>query len=248
MGVMTFFLKHFGALASPPPRTGANVWYFSYGSNMNAKVFCKRRKITAQAILPATLPGYVLSFAYDGIPYLEPAFATCCRRDDAAHHNAHANDDDDTPDVHGVAFLVTRGELTRILATEGGLGWGDCGGYRLHEAAAVGYDGRRLTVATLVGGPVRGPPSLRNRPSARYMRLCVAGAKANNLRKDYVAWLETRHATYAAPAAGQPRARRVAAAQFLFNVLSIPLMLVYGVAVPVLVYPVVLWLCGEPGF
>ena len=52
-----------------------------------------------------------------------------------------------------------------------------------------------------------------------------------DLRKDYIAWLE-KHATFAPPADGQPGARRVAAARFLMNLVSIPIMLIYGVLVP----------------
>ena len=89
-----------------------------------------------------------------------------------------------------------------------------------------------------------------------------------------ISWLEGR-ATYTRPAAGHPRARRVAAAHYLYTFLAIPVMLVYGLFVPLwtgvlgrdkvpwimskaltfynwtigaVLYRAVFWLSGEPGF
>ena len=175
----------------PPEREGDHVWYYSYGSNMKSEVFCQRRGIVAQETVRCRIPGYVLSYALDGLPYLEPAFATCVKRE-------HSIEADARPDVQGVAFRITESELRRVLATEGGCGWNDgsVGGYRLSNVPAVDFDGNALDVWTLTSlrSDIRRPGAARNCPSQRYKGLVVDGAKEVGLDAEYIAWLEQQPA------------------------------------------------------
>ena len=113
------------------------VWYFSYGSNMKRSVFEGRRKIYATDTELATIPGRVLSYAYDGYPYLEPCFATCLKREELPESIRTG-----VPDVHGVAYRITKSQLKACLATEGGNGWNDAwvGGYGVEEVDAISYE------------------------------------------------------------------------------------------------------------
>ena len=175
----------------PPEREGDHVWYFSYGSNMKSEVFCKRRGIVAQQIVRCQLPGYVLSYALDGLPFLEPAFATCVKREQSIEADAR-------PDIHGVAFRITETELKRVLATEGGCGWhdGSVGGYRLSSVRAIDYDGNCLDVWTLTNErcDIQRPGASHNCPSQRYKGLVVDGAKEVGLDSKYITWLEQQPA------------------------------------------------------
>ena len=188
MGLIEAMLKIGEVLKLPPPaRDGDTLWYFSYGSNMKSEVFCQRRGIVAQATVRCKVPGYVLSYAYDGIPFVEPAFATCVKREHATHQT-------ERPDVHGVAFRISEAEFRRVLATEGGEGYhdGSVRGYRVSTVRAIDYDGAELEVRTLTSlpGDSRGIQSARNCPSQRYQGLVVSGAREVGLDTEYVAWLE----------------------------------------------------------
>jgi hypothetical protein len=41
---------------------GEGIWYFAYGANMSPKKLTGSRKITPLESVPATLPGWALSF------------------------------------------------------------------------------------------------------------------------------------------------------------------------------------------
>ena len=71
------------------------VWYFSYGSNLSAEVFEKRRGVRPRMTRKVVVPEHVLSFAHDGFPYIEPCFATCLPRSELWY------DDSDIPDIRG---------------------------------------------------------------------------------------------------------------------------------------------------
>ena len=157
---------------------------------MSEEVFAKRRQIKSQESRPCIVPGFVLSYAMDGIPFIEPCFATCVKREHSPYPNPR-------PDVHGVAFLITESEFTRVLATEGGSGWNDgsCGGYRVSEVEAVDYQGKKMNVLTLTNLPednYRPMESYKNCPSERYKNLVVNGAKQSNIDPNYIKWLETQ--------------------------------------------------------
>ena len=65
--------------------TSERLWYMSYGSNMNPIIFEKRRGIKPRTTRCVKIPGYVFSYSYDGVPYLEPAFATCHKREETPY-------------------------------------------------------------------------------------------------------------------------------------------------------------------
>lgn len=92
------------------------VWYFSYGSNMNPEIFETKRKIKCIDYAVCTVPGYVLTYSESTLPYFEPAFCTCVKRSDLPCCHSR-------PDIHGVAFLITRQQYEHMLVTEGGWGW-----------------------------------------------------------------------------------------------------------------------------
>ena len=173
---------------SAPARTGKNIWYFSYGSNMSEEVFAKRRQITAQQSKPCTIPNYILSYQLNGFPFMEPCFATCMKRE-------HSSYPFERPDVQGMAFLITESEFKRVLATEGGSGWNDgsCGGYRISTVEAVDYDDNKFTVVTLTNVPADFNTrinSWKNCPSQRYKNLVVNGAKKSGVDSKYIEFLE----------------------------------------------------------
>lgn len=95
------------------------VWYFSYGSNMNPEVFEKKRQIKCLDHKVCKVAGYVLTYADGPLPYIEPAFCSCVKRTDLPF-------DDGRPDIHGVAFLITKLQYEHMLLTEGGWGWQEC--------------------------------------------------------------------------------------------------------------------------
>ena len=171
------------------------VWYFSYGSNMSKSVFERRRGIRPRNSKRAVIRDWVIHYAYDSLPYMEPSFATCSPRADIpARHR------DSRPDVHGVAFLITKTELERVLATEGGWGWNDdesTGGYLLVDAVAVPYEKDDKTqqpfqVKTLGSGAsqrLRGEKCWQNLPSKRYRDLVAQGAIESGLNERYVNFL-----------------------------------------------------------
>jgi hypothetical protein len=183
--------KAMGKCSSPPERKGKNLWYFSYGSNMSEEVFAKRRQIKSQESKCVKIPNYVLSYALDGLPYMEPCFATLYKREDYPKEAGR----DLRPDVHGVAFKITESEFQRVLATEGGSGWNDgsCGGYRVSEVEALDYEGNTMSVLTLTNLPrdnIRGLEAFKNCPSQRYKNLVVNGARSSGVDSAYVNWLE----------------------------------------------------------
>jgi hypothetical protein len=113
------------------------VWYFSYGSNMNPEVFEKKRKIRCRDYRVCYVPGYVLTYSEGIVPYLEPAFCTCVKREvlDSEHKHKPLPQ---RPDIHGVAFLITRQQYEHMLTTEGGWGYQS---FRNHPIWNVGHYG-----------------------------------------------------------------------------------------------------------
>ncbi len=178
------------------------VWYFSYGSNMNPAVFEKKRKIKCKDFRVCKVPGYVLTYTQGMVPYIEPAYCTCVER-------STIQCEDDRPDIHGVAFLITRTQYEHMLLTEGGWGWQQ---YRHDPVWSVGYyaevevecheiqpEGsaalvlskpfKALTLAGLLG--VRKKYDANS--SKRYHDLVNAGAESSGLPKSYRDYLKKTH-------------------------------------------------------
>lgn len=178
------------------------VWYFSYGSNMNPKVFEGRRKINCRDYRVCTVPGYVLTYTAM-LPYIEPAFCTVVPRNELP-------EDDGRPDVHGVAFQITREEYEHVLLTEGGSGWQE---YRYHPTWTIGHYGeeeiecfsiedssrRSFNAYTLVG--LFGSSKLYDcNASQRYCDLVNVGAEKSGLPASYRKYLKERHHPFVVPA------------------------------------------------
>ena len=178
------------------------VWYFSYGSNMNPAVFEQKRKIKCRDFRVCKVPGYVLTYTQGMVPYSEPAYCTCVKR-------SIIQCEDDRPDIHGVAFLITRTQYEHMLLTEGGWGWQE---YRYDRLWSVGHyaeeevecqeiqpEGsttavlskpfKALTLAGLLG--VRQKYDANS--SKRYHDLVNVGAEASGLPKSYRKYLKKTH-------------------------------------------------------
>ncbi|MEZ4340074.1 MAG: gamma-glutamylcyclotransferase family protein [Sandaracinaceae bacterium] len=139
-------------------------WYFAYGANMATRVL-RRRGVTAIESHAARLPGHRLVFEEPGIPWLEPAFASL-----------RADDDEVT---HGVLHRLTDEDLAALDRIEG-----------------IGYD----RVAHVVEVPGRGEiaasfyasrrSTTGRRPSRRYIRILVEGAREHDLPARWIERLE----------------------------------------------------------
>eukprot|EP01134_Creolimax_fragrantissima_P002347 CFRG2347T1 len=205
MSFLKGVIEYIGTLTSPPDRRGDLVWYVGYGSNMDTHVFQVRRKITPIKTVNVTIPSHVLTFSLDGMPYLEPCFATVRHRDQDRELFK------DCPDAHGVAYLIYESEYRRILATEGGHGYNDVGAYVSRPLECVTYDGKKLDGYVLTDGNARSLNlSHKNRPSKRYLNLVLNGAKTSELQPEYIKWLET-HSAYI-----RPETRMAAVGQLFF--------------------------------
>jgi len=144
------------------------VWYFGYGSNMSRAIFCERRGMRPLATRWGWLEGYRLCFNLPigpgerAVANVEPqAGARTC----------------------GVLYLLDPEELDRLDRSEG-----------VHRGVY-----RRIPVEVVVGGEervaaftYRSSWTLAGRkPSARYLRLLVEGARDHGLPVEYVTFLES---------------------------------------------------------
>jgi len=111
------------------------VWYFSYGSNMNPDVFEKKRKIKCVDYRVCKAPGYVLTYTESMLPYSEPSFCTCVKRSELPSCDPNIR-----PDIHGVAFLITRQQYEHMLLTEGGWGYQEYRSCPLRNIGLYGED------------------------------------------------------------------------------------------------------------
>ena len=113
------------------------------------------------------LSGYRLAFDLPGLPLLEPAFA-----------NIHPMSDGE---VHGVLWRLSPSDLDRLDLQEGG---GD-----VYERLPVIVDGRQSgPVEAIVYRSTRAPTT--KRPSRRYLRLLLEGAREAELDPTYIDDLE----------------------------------------------------------
>mmetsp|Transcript_14478 Transcript_14478/g.36366 ORF Transcript_14478/g.36366 Transcript_14478/m.36366 type:complete len:343 (-) Transcript_14478:106-1134(-) len=203
------------------------VWYFSYGSNMNPAVFEKKRKIKCRDHKVCKVPGYVLTYTHGVMPFVEPAFCTCVER---------STIEDDRPDIHGVAFLITRKQYEHMLLTEGGWGYQE---YRNDSLWTVGHYGeeevecheiqpegcnneicskpfKALTLVGLLGVLNRYDANA----SKRYHDLVNVGAESSGLPASYREYLKEKHPPY------KPTGCRMATfAKYVFMAVSMPILI-----------------------
>ncbi len=143
------------------------AWYFAYGSNLDADTFTGRRGMRPLATRIARLDGHRLCF---DIP-IGPG-------ERGVANLAHA------PGAHtwGVLYLLTPDDFAHLDRTEGVPN----GIYQRMTVEVVTAAGDRLRAATYqspLGGRSR-------KPSARYMRLLLEGARTHGLPRDWICRLE----------------------------------------------------------
>jgi len=203
------------------------VWYFSYGSNMNPAVFEKKRKIKCRDHKVCKVPGYVLTYTQGVMPFVEPAYCTCVERSKIG---------DDRPDIHGVAFLITRKQYEHMLLTEGGWGYQE---YRRHPIWSIGHYGeeevecveikpegctneispkafKALTLVGLLGVLNRYDANA----SKRYCDLVNVGAESSGLPTSYREYLKEQH-----PPFEPPNCRCGTVAKYIFMAVSLPILI-----------------------
>ncbi|KAL3432236.1 hypothetical protein BDV09DRAFT_197936 [Aspergillus tetrazonus] len=165
------------------------VWYFGFGSNLKTSVM-RSRGIEPLAAKPVRVPGYVLTFDVFGLPYSEPAMASISRY--VVNASKDSGVDTDPPMVHGVAYLLSRADLVRLIGTEGG-------GVAYREAIVEGFPIRTgsgsineeecmkpISMTTLVARYPRRPNAA---PSARYLKIIKEGAEEHGLPDEYCGYL-----------------------------------------------------------
>lgn len=129
---------------------------------MSTAKFTGSRGIVPLDSVRVRVPGWVLRLEIPGLPYSEPAFASIGRRIPTETEDAVL------PDVHGVAYLISRQDYRRVVASEGG-------GTAYQDISVTGVPvadvdrartGDRVTLRTL-GTALRRRPYPA--PSGRYM-------------------------------------------------------------------------------
>ena len=144
------------------------VWYFGYGSNMSRAIFCERRGMRPLAIRWGWLEGYRLSF---DLPIGPGERAVANVQPQAGARTC------------GVLYLLDPGELDRLDRSEGV----PRGFYRrIPIDVAVGGEERVAAFTYQSSWTVAG-----RKPSARYLRLLVEGARDHGLPVEYVTFLES---------------------------------------------------------
>ena len=158
----------------------ADVWYFTFGANMNAKTLERRGVGTVLQSLAGSLPDYRLAFTFEGYEGCEPRFA-----------NIEPLGEGGVP-VQGVAHRLSRKQMKVLDGFEG-----EGSAYERITVAfvAAADDGDVLgettrpsaafEVQAYVAMPSHTvPPGL---PSKRYVKLLADGAAAHGLAAEYVA-------------------------------------------------------------
>jgi hypothetical protein len=145
--------------------------YFAYGANMNQGVFTERRGINPNFTAPAKITGWQLAMEHPGVPFVEPVFATIKEQDHA--------------EVHGVLYEIKDCDFDRLNNSEGAA-------YQLVWVNNIECEGRMFRGCTFVS-----PESCAGKkPSRRYMKLLIQGAKENDLPERYIAELENIEAIH----------------------------------------------------
>ncbi|KAG9230914.1 gliotoxin biosynthesis protein GliK [Amylocarpus encephaloides] len=169
-----------------PKSTKELVWYLAYGSNMSTGKFTGSRGIVPLAAARVRAPGRILAFNIPGLPYSEPTFTSIAPREPALLTRPEKKP---SPDLLGVAYLITERQYVQVRASEGGgIAYDDI------EVDAVPVDaedakvtGPNIRARTLAAAIERNPWP---RASERYMSIIIAGAIEVRMPQYYQDYLE----------------------------------------------------------
>ncbi|KIJ37507.1 hypothetical protein M422DRAFT_50326 [Sphaerobolus stellatus SS14] len=182
-----------------------NKWYLAYGSNLSSKVFQGRRGVRPLETRRVLVPGLELVFDLAGLPYWEPAFANLRYRKDHEKHSSNAESllrssapspspTIKTPELIGVAYLLTQEDYSNVIRTEGG---GSSYQDIVVECIVIKDDQEeagdakeRLMAHTLLA-PADARHTARLQPSKRYINIIRSGAREHDLPADYIAYLDS---------------------------------------------------------
>jgi cation transport regulator ChaC len=152
----------------PPADLSGPVWYFAYGSNMNERLFRKRRHMTPIETRIGVLPGYRLVFTPGG--GAKPGIS------------APANIVKDASSaVHGVLYLLPLRKFARLDNSEGkqyGYLWTDIEDQAGNRLPAVTYQARHS-------------PGAQGKPGKQYMTLIRDAARQRRLPQSYIDFLDS---------------------------------------------------------
>ncbi|MCC7364586.1 MAG: gamma-glutamylcyclotransferase [Dehalococcoidia bacterium] len=143
------------------------MWYFAYGSNMDAAQMA-RRCPGAVAEGPAVLPGWQLVFD-------TPSKTRGGLAANVVPASGH--------ETHGVLWRVTAEHLEALDRAEGVR----IGRYCREQVTVRGVAGDLLAVVYLSVAPVE-----PGEPPAAYLEQLLAGARAHGLPPAYIEWLAVR--------------------------------------------------------
>lgn len=174
----------------------SELWYFSFGANMNGNVLAARGGIEPKQSLAGKLSGWRLAFTMKGYAGVEPAWA-----------NIEPIDSGDGPgnsEVHGVAHLLTGSDLDKLDRHEGqgyayerqtalfapycqNIGGGE------NEEQPKGDSTDTLPLKEVqVYVAVPSMTVAADLPSERYLKIMVDGAREARLSEAYLTQLQSR--------------------------------------------------------
>ncbi|KAM3453123.1 hypothetical protein MY3296_004050 [Beauveria thailandica] len=147
---------------------GEPGWYFGYGANMATSVFIERRKISPLRAEVAWIPTHALCFNVQGIPYADPGNGGLRPLEAGCRNTRKA--------VHGVAYLLTKQDLKKVVLCEGG----GIAYNVIQLDATLRRDESTIQVNTLMG---RHNVTVADErlPSKRYMGVLLRGANEQSL-------------------------------------------------------------------
>jgi len=176
----------------------SELWYFSFGANMNGNVLAERGGIVPQRSLPGRLSGWRLAFTMKGYVGVEPAWANIEQID--------AGEDPGNSEVHGVAHLLTWSDLDTLDRHEGqgyayerqtalfvpysdNISGGESKGMPQHQPESDAAAIQALKVQVYVALPKM--LAAAEKPSERYLKIMSDGARAAGMSEAYLAKLQS---------------------------------------------------------
>jgi len=161
----------------------STVWYFAYGSNMQAATFRGRRQVAPRSARGARVAGWRIVFDKPPFVPIGESFANIVC--------------DPAAEAFGVLYEIEAADLEHIEVTEGV----KIGNYDRVEIEATAFDRPTEKIAAFALATTKSDPTLR--PTSRYMALVIEGALEHGLPTEYVEWLRT-------VPAGEPTAESLA--------------------------------------